>query len=81
MSTLQLIQKYNLLPQALKKEVLAFVEKLMQKTDIQSPVPPPNSKENLPVIWAKDPDVSALFGLRKKNPLDLKEIRKKAWNR
>jgi hypothetical protein len=81
MTTLQLIQKYNLLPQDLRKEVMDFIESLIKKAGIKTQVPSPESNDQLPVIWAEEPDVSALFGLRKKDPLNLKEIRRKAWNR
>jgi len=50
---------------------LYFVKKIDSKT---------NDKESLPVIWAKKPDVTALFGASGNYKLNLKEIRK-SWQR
>lgn len=70
-----------MLPQDLRKEVMDFIENLIKKAGINSLPPRPEKNDDLPVIWADDPDVTVLFGLRKKEPINLKDIRKKAWNR
>ena len=35
--------------------------------------------KSLPVSWAKDPDVTALFGYGKDKPLNLNAIHESAW--
>ena len=83
MNTIELSKKFDRLPDEMKREVNHFIEFLLQKvkqsnsSEDQMPTP----VEDLPVIWAENPDVTVLFGLRKDNPINLKQLRKEAWSR
>ena len=83
MKTIELSKKFELLPDEMKQEVNHFIEFLLQK--VRQPGLPgdqvPTPIEELPVIWAENPDVTVLFGLRKDNPINLKQLRKDAWSR
>ena len=75
MSLSQLFQLIESLPPALQAKVASFALGLKKEGE-------PQASPAYPTIrWADQPDPQALFGLTQQQPLDLGEIRKKAWKR
>lgn len=75
MSGTQLLEKYQSLPQHLKQAVELYIDFLAQMTTDDKP------GSDMVIQRAKSPDVSSIFNLTAQNPLNLKEIRRKAWKR
>ncbi|MEO1418485.1 MAG: hypothetical protein AAFW00_24610 [Bacteroidota bacterium] len=80
MSTNVLLEKYESLPENLKKQVESFINYLLYQEQTQKTAQFPEELEAL-VKRAENPDPKSIFGLARTHPLNLKEIRSKAWKR
>ena len=75
MSLTQLFELIETLPPTMQQEVALFVRYLQLKQDESGKISHPT------IHWAEKPKTSALLGLTKHKPLNIKEVRRKAWQR
>ena len=73
-------EKYESLPDNLKKQVEQYIDLLLFQESSMETNQLPDALETL-IMRSKNPDPKAIWGLAKTHPINLEELRKQAWER
>ena len=61
------------------KEIAKYFDFTIEKAISKNQTPVSDKKTELPISFAKNPDISALAGIWKNKEITLSDLRKKAW--